>query len=292
MAVAKKLTDAERPFTFAELNLDGRTLRYGIGTPACQWRVQTLFTKEPGTIDWIESFAPGEVFVDVGANIGIYSLYAGVAAGAEVHAFEPESQNYAELYRNIFLNQAQRSITAYCAAISDQPVEVSSLLLRDFATGYSFHDFGEPSRNYAAESRFRQGSVAFSIDHLVESGALPAPDHIKIDVDGHEHKVIGGMRRLLERGKVRSLLLECDPSLPGTRGAVERLLSSGWQVNPDQLRLSREGLRPAAPVMEELRLGTYLGNVIFARRASDLEFASRVLERFSPADLEIMRLPA
>jgi hypothetical protein len=44
VAVAKKLTDAERPFTFAELNLDGRTLRYGIGTPACQWRVQTLFT--------------------------------------------------------------------------------------------------------------------------------------------------------------------------------------------------------------------------------------------------------
>ena len=44
--------------------------------------------------------------------------------------------------------------------------------------------------------------------------------------------------------------------------------------------------------MEELRLGTYFGNIIFARRASDLEFASRVLERFSPADLEIMRLPA
>ncbi|TMI02832.1 MAG: FkbM family methyltransferase [Betaproteobacteria bacterium] len=115
---------------------------------------------------------------------------------------------------------------------------------------------------------------------------------MKIDVDGHEHRVIGGMRRLLERGKVRSLLLECDPSLPGTRGAVEWLLSHGWQVNPDQLRLSREGLRPAAPVMEELRLGTYFGNIIFARRASDLEFASRVLERFSPADLEIMRLPA
>src|SRR5437660_1506562 len=162
VAVAKKLTDAERPFKYAELNLDGRTLRYGIGTPACQWRVQTLFTKEPGTIDWIESFAPGEVFVDVGANIGIYSLYAGVAAGAEVYAFEPESQNYAELYRNILLNQAHRSITAYCAAIGDQPVQVSSLLLRDFATGYSFHDFGEPSRNYAAETRFRQGSVAFS----------------------------------------------------------------------------------------------------------------------------------
>jgi len=134
--------------------------------------------------------------------------------------------------------------------------------------------------------------VAFSIDHLVETGALPAPDHVKIDVDGHEHKVIGGMRQLLERGEVRSVLLECDPSLPGTRDAVEWLLSSGWQVNPDQLRLSREGLRPAAPVMEELRLGTYFGNIIFARRASDLEFASRVLERFSPADLEIMRLPA
>jgi len=100
------------------------------------------------------------------------------------------------------------------------------------------------------------------------------------------------MRRLLEGSEVRTVLLECDPSLPGTRDAVAWLLSRGWQVNPDQLRLSREGLRPAEPVMEELRLGTYLGNIIFGRRSGDLAFASRVLERFSPAELEIMRLPA
>ena len=290
--VVKKLTDPNRPIKFAELNLDGTIVRYAVTTPQCRWRVHTLFTKEPGTIDWIESFQPGEVLVDVGANIGMYSIYAAVVSGAQVYAFEPESQNYAELCRNIFLNEAHHDILAYCAAISDRPVEVSRLLLSALMVGDSFHDFGEPSRPYAAERRFPQGSIGFSLDHLVESGAIPAPDHVKIDVDGHEHKAIGGMRALLGRGAIRTLLLECDASLPATRGMVESILGHGYRLNPDQLRLSREGLRSAAAVMDDVKNGAFTGNMIFARRAEDLAFATRALGRFSASDLDQMSLPA
>jgi FkbM family methyltransferase len=279
----RQIGDDSSTFPVAELNLGGRVLRYGIASAACRWRVDTLFTKEPGTIDWMESFTAGDVLVDVGANVGMYSIYASVVRKARVCAFEPEARNYAELCRNI---------TAYCAAITDRDVEFSRLILSAFATGQSMHDFGEPSRPQAGARRPMQGSIGFSLDHLVESKAVPEPDHVKIDVDGHEGKVIRGMARLLARGVPRTLLLECDATLPATRAIVSDLLADGWQVNPDQLRLTREGLRPAGRVMDDLKRGAYNGNVIFARRAANLDFATQALARFSGADLERMRLDA
>ena len=289
----KQLDDPTRPLRFAELDIDGRTLRYCISSPASEWRVKTLFTKEPGTIDWLHSFNPGETFVDIGANVGMYSLYAGVVARARVFAFEPESQNYAELCRSIFFNDnARKDIVAWCAAIGDQPLEVSRLLIRDLHTGDSFHDFGAPSRDYAPAERFQQGSVAFSLDHLISIGAVPEPDHVKIDVDGHENKVIDGMRGVLERRRARTVLLESDPALPATRGIIDSILARGWVVNPDQLRFSRDGLRPADAVMAEVTAGRYTGNIIFGRRPEDLAFATRALERYSPSEREAMALPA
>ena len=245
VAAFKQLDDPSRPLRFAELDLDGCIVRYCVSSPSSEWRVQTLFTKEPGTIDWIHSFNRGETFVDVGANIGMYSIYAGVVAGARVFAFEPESQNYAELCRSIFFNRgARKDIVAWCAAVGDEPVEISRLLVRDLHTGYSFHDFGEPSRDYSPEERFAQGSIAFSLDHLVATGAIPEPDHVKIDVDGHENKVVRGMRGLLERRAMRTVLIEADATLAGTRGITERMLGDGWIVNPDQVRFRATGCGP------------------------------------------------
>jgi FkbM family methyltransferase len=288
VATIREIAGEWLAFPVAELNLDGRIVRYGVGSKPCRWRVDTLFTKEPGTLDWIDSFTPGDVFCDIGANIGIYSVYAGVVGRAQVYAFEPEAHNYAELCRNILLNSSGSDIVAYCAALTDRQIDFSRLLLSALGTGLSMHDFGEPSRA-DGKPRPAQGCIGFSLDHLVESKAVPQPDHVKIDVDGHEHKIVGGMAQLLARGVPRTLLLECDASLPSTGAMVRDLLGSGWRVNPDQLRLSRAGLRPAGKVMDDLRRGAYNGNVIFARHDRDLEFATRALGRFSASDLERMR---
>jgi hypothetical protein len=160
-----------------------------------------------------------------------------------------------------------------------------------FATGESYHDFGEPSHDYPAARRFAQGSIGLSLDYLVERQALPVPDHVKIDVDGHEHKVVAGMRRILEGGELRTLNLECDGTLPGTREMVAWLLGRGWHVNPDQVRFSRGGIRPAGRVMDELQRGAFRGNVVFGRRPEYLEYATRALARFSGADLEYLSVP-
>lgn len=58
------------------------------------WRAETLLTKEPETIEWINSFGEGCVFWDIGANVGIYSMYAALKTKANVLAFEPAASNY------------------------------------------------------------------------------------------------------------------------------------------------------------------------------------------------------
>ena len=226
----KRVVDGEE-FVYAELAFAGKTVRYSISTPATKWRVQTLFTKEPGTLDWIHSFRPGDVYVDVGANVGMYSVYAGVVAGARVYAFEPEAQNFAALCRSIYLNGTGQTIVPYCAAICDTPMVFSHLLLNGMLAGLSYHDFAAPSRAYDERSRFAQGCIGCSLDHLVGTSAVPTPDHVKIDVDGHEDKVIDGMRGLLGERAIRTLLLECDPGLPRTAEIVKGL---------DRQRLARQ----------------------------------------------------
>ena len=71
-----------------------------------RYRADTFWTKEPETIAWIDSFKPGDTFLDIGANIGIYSLYAG-SRGVNAWAVEPHPGNFHALTINTrMLNRA------------------------------------------------------------------------------------------------------------------------------------------------------------------------------------------
>ena len=64
-------------------------------------RVDRLLSKEPETIKWLNAFEKQSVFFDIGANIGIYSLYSAIKTGNDVYAFEPHSANYKNLLDSI-----------------------------------------------------------------------------------------------------------------------------------------------------------------------------------------------
>lgn len=216
----------------ASVGFGGKTLRYAVPNRATLWRVETLFTKEPSTIEWLSGFSPGDVFLDVGANVGMYSVFAAIVPGARVYAFEPESQNYALLCRNIVLNGL--AVTAFCTALSDEE-RFGSLHLSDFQAGGSCHSFGE-AVDYRLEAKafpFSQGCYSTTIDRLVQSDAIPVPGHIKIDVDGLEHRVIAGAAETLKR--VRSLLVEINPSLAAHRAIIDRLSDLGFSYDPAQV---------------------------------------------------------
>ena len=215
---------------------DGATpVSYCTPTAATRWRVDTLFTKEPDTIEWIRGFNPGEVMVDIGANVGMYTIWAAKTRRVRVYAFEPESQNYALLYRNIVLNDLVHLVTGYCAALSDEE-RFSLLHLSLFQLGGSCHTFGagHDTNLQPRQSRYTQGCFATSLDALVKRGVVPVPAHIKIDVDGLEHKVIAGCRETLADRSVKSVLIEINTNLPEHRAIIGEMAALGYNHSEQQ----------------------------------------------------------
>ncbi|CAN0511259.1 unnamed protein product, partial [Phaeothamnion confervicola] len=167
--------------------------------PVLLWSAETRFTKEPETIAWIRSFGGNDVFYDIGANIGSYSIYAGRRC-RRVLAFEPEAQNFAVLNKNINLNNLQHIVTAFPFALSDER-KLDTLRLNRLEAGAALHSFGTniDFKGEHFESAFEQGSISLTLDELVFSYALEFPNFIKIDVDGLESRIIkGGMRVLAD----------------------------------------------------------------------------------------------
>jgi FkbM family methyltransferase len=233
------LADYERFAPCKTVEHQGRRMTFFTPNDMTLWRVESLLSKEPDTIEWINGFAEGDTLVDVGANVGMYSIFAARMRDAHVFAFEPESQNYAILNRNIHLNGLSGQVSAYCAALSDQ-TGFSQLHLSILAPGGSCHSYGAPldHNNQPVTARFAQGCIATTIDELVAAEAMPVPAHVKIDVDGLEHKIIAGAARTLADRRVRSVLMELNTALDEHWEVVDTLLALGFDYSRDQVARS------------------------------------------------------
>jgi FkbM family methyltransferase len=224
---------------------EGKTISYLTPNTFLKWRVDTLYTKEPCTLEWIAGFGAGEVLVDVGANVGMYTVWAAMTRGARVFAFEPESQNYALLNRNLMLNGLGGSVKAYCMALSDS-AGFSELHLAVLDAGGSCHQLGEKVdfNHRPAQPKFSQGCQSARLDDLVRDGVVPAPQHIKIDVDGFEPKVIAGAAQVLRAPQTRSLLIEVNQNLPDHMQMVAELNALGFRHDAAQVAQAerKEGL--------------------------------------------------
>jgi len=201
-----------------------------------KFRVDTLRSKEPDTIEWIRGFAADEVLVDIGANVGMYTIWAAKTRGVRVFAFEPESQNYALLYRNIIRNGLSDQVIAYCLALSDESA-YARLYLSDFFIGGSCHTFGEQidHRLERRQSQYSQGCVSNTLDRLVMDGVIPVPNHIKIDVDGLEHKVVRGCAETLKDPHVKSVLVEINTNLELHRNIIQEMVALGFSYSDRQV---------------------------------------------------------
>jgi FkbM family methyltransferase len=198
------------------------------------WRVETLFTKEPDTIEWIAGFESEAVLVDIGANVGMYTIWAAKTRGTRVFAFEPESQNYALLNRNIARNRVGDLVTAYCASLSDT-AGFGQLALSGFLLGSSVHQFSGNAEPRAKRAAFLQGSYSTTLDILVGEGHVPVPDHVKIDVDGIEPRIVRGARRTFSDPRVKSVLIEVDTSAEDHWEIVDLMLQLGFDFSQDQV---------------------------------------------------------
>jgi FkbM family methyltransferase len=193
-------------------------------------RCESFLRKEPETIDWIATFAPGAILFDIGANIGLYSVLA-AKKGLKVVAFEPESQNFAVMNANVYLNSLADSLTVLNLALCDRNA-LDYLYMPVFSTGTAFNQFGVAPEAAAGQSRngFKQAVFAYTLDAFVEKFSECVPTHIKIDVDGIEAQIIAGATRTLESPEVQSMLVELDSRLAADQTAMDGILSKGFKI--------------------------------------------------------------
>ena len=164
---------------------------------------------------------PGSAILDVGANIGFFSLLAARLVGphGRVVALEPVARNATAIRRNAELNGlGSISVIEKAAAASAGRGE---LLVVEDASWSKLADTGWHDRTSSVEP-----VELVAIDDLVESGEVPPPDVVKIDTEGSEVEILRGMARTLERHRP-ALVIE----LHGTHREVAELLRSvGYEL--------------------------------------------------------------
>lgn len=135
----------------------------------------------------------GDVFYDIGANLGFFSMLGAHLAGIEeghVYSFEAAPENAEAIRHNAALN-AIPNITVIAKAVSSHPGR-GRLQVVDDQSWSKLEDYGEhPNTEQVIDVEL------IAIDDLVRSSELPPPTLVKIDVEGAEIAVLDGMRETI-----------------------------------------------------------------------------------------------
>jgi FkbM family methyltransferase len=220
-----------RGLRIVSCRVNGMELQLGITSEIEAWRAATYATKEPETLAWIDRhLRDGDTLFDVGANIGLYTLYAARRnPRAMVYAFEPESQNYAALCRNIVLNRLANVVPCN-APLSDR--EAFELFhVGQMESGASLHTLGGANPFRGADAvPLRQGAISTTLDAIVSRYGVPQPMLLKLDVDGTEEQILRGAGRVLADPRLRSVLSEWSVPDGQTGQPSDRLSQFGLRM--------------------------------------------------------------
>lgn len=215
----------------ARICITGRELQLRLTNGQIRRAGTTLFAMEPGMLRWFAGFDPADVLVDVGANIGMYSVLAAGLSGCRVIAIEPFSLNVTDLQHNVAANGLEHRITVMHAAATDTE-RVDTLYFGQSSAGAANQSFGRDdiSEQYEDRAAGREEVRGIPLDVLVARGEIPFPTHVKIDVDGLEEPVIEGMRGILGDPRFKSLRMEIRWMEQSRQQFVNTILAQGFSV--------------------------------------------------------------
>lgn len=173
-------------------------------------RYNTFFTKEPGTIKWIDEFENGKTLWDIGSNVGLYSIYYGKKNSTnQVVSFEPSLFNLEILSRNIVLNNLSSNIAVFPLPLNIKN-EINDFNMNNTDYGGALSGFGvDYDENFEKrEINFKYKTFGINLDTLVDIYNLDFPEYIKIDVDGIENLILKGAKNVFSNDKLKSVLIE------------------------------------------------------------------------------------
>ena len=140
---------------------------------------------------------PGDQFIDVGANVGTYTVLASGVAGAFTDAFEPIPATAARLEYNVVVNGLGRLVTVHRVGVGSCPGVLRFSVTEDTVNHVASED--EPAEEFPVET----------LDRMLLHNA---PTLIKIDVEGFEPEVLAGASDLLKSKSLLALIVEINSS--------------------------------------------------------------------------------
>lgn len=188
------------------------------------WIQQNIFfvgDYEKAELQTLNKFLKSDsVFIDIGANFGLFSLCASklIRDDGKIISFEPFPQNYQSLVQNVKLNNLTQIVTVN-AAIGQ---EVGKLTM--------YYDEKEQNLGMASARPLDNGTVVevdiFTLDSYLELNPVDKIDYIKIDVEGFELAVLNGMKNSLEKFKPNLLIEIFDQEINEQHVEIHDLLYS------------------------------------------------------------------
>ena len=215
--------------SYKTINIQNEKIKFFVPNKAVNLRVKRFFTKEPDTLIWIDNFDINNeiIFWDIGANIGLFSIYASIKhKKIKVYSFEPSTSNLRTLSRNISINNLQEKII-----INQFPLTLKSNIYQVFkepkfqegsALNSLKEDFGFDGNNILQRNSYCV--FGNNINNLVENKILEIPNYIKIDVDGIEHLILEGADKFLNSDILKSISVEINEDFIDQKIRVQKIL--------------------------------------------------------------------
>jgi len=215
--------------SYLKKSILNKNVNFFVPNEIIAWRVKTLFTQEPETLKWIDSFDKNhKVFWDIGGNIGLYSLYAALKhENLDIYCFEPSTSNLRILTRNISINNLEKKIKICQFALSDKKNVFQIMNETYFKEGQSMSTYSYKTdfegKNFIPEQKYN--IYGTTIDHLIETQTLKCPNYIKLDVDGIEHKILKSAKKILMNNDLKSILVEVNENYKNQHLEVIKIMN-------------------------------------------------------------------
>jgi FkbM family methyltransferase len=173
-------------------------------------------------IDWEEFnliaklVEPHDVVFDVGANIGVYTVWMSqfINQSGRIHAFEPDAENFQKLENHISLNQITDRTTTNRIALAEAAIDLFFTTMLD---GENHISNRQNNNNVKI--------TAQSLDQYAKISPVDFIKYLKIDVEGFELSVLKGAANLLKNKKILVIQLEINKTLINSNTTVEELLN-------------------------------------------------------------------
>jgi FkbM family methyltransferase len=163
----------------------------------------TWFSEQGMLPKLLSSIRVGDVFLDAGANLGMFSVFVAERVGPNglVFAFEPESVAHERLLENIRINKLT-NVRPFKMALSQESGN------RHLAIG---DPEGVSQSSHLSDEGFGFEVESADFDSFAAKNNLPIPQVVKMDIEGHEYAALQGMKKTLANPACRSIFCEVHP---------------------------------------------------------------------------------